>query len=56
MAPRVSPGGKDNSASGLGVDATLIEWMLRLSPEERLQVLQDHVTLVTSLRRGKDTD
>jgi hypothetical protein len=30
--------------------------MLRLSPEQRLQVLQDHVNLVASLRRGQHAD
>jgi hypothetical protein len=34
------------------VDRTLIRWMLRLTPAERLQVLQDHINLVSSLRRG----
>ena len=38
------------------VDTTLIRWMLGLSPSQRLQVLQDHVGLVSQLRRGQATD
>jgi len=34
------------------VDRTLIRWMLSLKPVERLQVLQEHINLVSSLRRG----
>ncbi|MFZ1728762.1 MAG: hypothetical protein WAV84_01425 [Bacteroidota bacterium] len=33
-----------------GVDVTLIRWMLSLSPEERLKVLQDQVNAITRLR------
>ena len=36
-----------------GVDLTLIRWMLSLSPENRLQVLQDAVRSVMSLRNGQ---
>ena len=36
-----------------GVDLTLIRWMLSLSPEHRLQVLQDAVRSVMSLRNGR---
>lgn len=39
-----------------GVDLTLIRWMARLTPTQRLAVLQDHVTLVTALRRAATTD
>jgi hypothetical protein len=35
-----------------GIDVTLIDWMLGLSPEDRLRVLQDHVDLITSARRA----
>ena len=33
-----------------GVDATLIRWMLSLSPEQRLDVLQSSVRSLTDLR------
>jgi hypothetical protein len=39
-----------------GVDVTLIRWMVRLTPTQRLAVLQDHVKLVTALRRAATTD
>jgi hypothetical protein len=38
------------------VDVTLIRWMLRLSPSQRLAVLEDHIKLVTALRRAATTD
>lgn len=34
-----------------GVDLTLIRWMLSLTPEERLQVLQSNVESLLRLRR-----
>ena len=34
------------------VDRTLIRWMLKLSPHERLQVLQAHVDLIAVLCRA----
>ena len=34
-----------------GVDLTLIRWMLSLSLEERLQVLQDNVNSIQMMRR-----
>ena len=36
-----------------GVDGSLILWMLRLSPEERLEVLQGFVDSVEELRRAE---
>jgi hypothetical protein len=36
-----------------GVDLTLIRWMLSLSPEERLQVLQDTVQSLMRLRDAR---
>ena len=33
-----------------GVDLTLIRWMLRKTPEERLQVLQNNVRSILWLR------
>ena len=35
-----------------GVDLTLIRWMLSLTPAERLQVLENNVNDVLSIRRG----
>ena len=39
-----------------GVDVTLIRWMVRLTPTQRLAVLQDYIKLVTALRRAATTD
>ncbi len=39
-----------------GVDLTLIRWMARLTPNQRLAVLQDHIKLVSAYRRGTTTD
>jgi len=36
-----------------GVDMTLIRWMLSLSPEERLQALQNAVTSMMRLQDAK---
>lgn len=33
-----------------GVDLTLIRWMLSLTPAERLQVLEEHVDDIFSIR------
>jgi hypothetical protein len=33
-----------------GVDLTLIRWMLSLTPRQRLEVLQDQVDSLTTLR------
>ena len=38
------------SHSPLGVDLTLIRWMLTLTPGERLQVLQDHADSIYAIR------
>jgi hypothetical protein len=34
-----------------GVDLTLIRWMLSLTPAERLQVLEEHVDDILSIRK-----
>ena len=34
-----------------GVDLTLIDWMLSLTPAERLDVLEDTIAFVTEVRR-----
>ena len=36
--------------SASGVDLTLIDWMLSLTPRQRLDVLQDAVDAITTLR------
>jgi len=43
-------------ATRKGVDLTLIRWMARLTPTQRLAVLQDHVNFVNALRRAAPTD
>jgi hypothetical protein len=35
-----------------GVDLTLIRWMLSLTPAQRLQVLEDHVESLLSIRHA----
>jgi hypothetical protein len=35
---------------------TLIRWMARLTPTQRLAVLQDHVNLVNAVRRVAKRD
>jgi hypothetical protein len=39
-----------------GVDLSLIRWMLSLTPMERLEVLQDFVDGVLTLRDGRVED
>jgi hypothetical protein len=36
-----------------GVDATLIRWMLSMTPTERLQTLQQNVQSIMKLRNAK---
>ncbi|MBI5432440.1 MAG: hypothetical protein HZA52_06400 [Planctomycetes bacterium] len=36
-----------------GVDLTLIRWMLSLTPQQRLQVLQDHVNAIEKSRPSR---
>ncbi|MFN0166094.1 MAG: hypothetical protein ACKV22_06655 [Bryobacteraceae bacterium] len=35
-----------------GVDLTLIRWMLSLTPDERLDVLQDYVNAILAVREA----
>ena len=42
----------DESYSESGVDLTLIRWMLSLTPEERLDVLEEFINTVEEIRRG----
>lgn len=39
-----------------GVDLTLIQWTLSLTPLERLELLQDWVDGLTELRHGRVTE
>ncbi len=36
-----------------GTDLTLIRWMLSLTPEERLKVLQDNISSIYRLKHAK---
>ena len=45
----------DGAFSDDGVDLTLIRWMLRRSPTERLRAAQDLVDTVWALRTGSET-
>ena len=36
-----------------GVDLTLIRWMLRMTPAQRLQVLQNNVRAIVRLRNAR---
>jgi hypothetical protein len=35
-----------------GVDVTLIRWMLSLTPDDRLNVLEEFINTVEEIRRG----
>ena len=48
-------GTEARSPDGNGVDLTLIEWMLSLTPLERLRTLQNAVNSLNRLRRGTGT-
>jgi hypothetical protein len=39
-----------------GVDLTLIRWMLSLTPQERLSVLQAHIDAIRSIRGDDVSD
>jgi len=62
MAKRMD---RSNQASALapgdpepddGVDVTLIQWMLAMTPAERLQTVQDAVRSLEELRAGMPRD
>ncbi len=38
------------------VDETLIDWMLSLTPTERLSVLQDNIRFLSKLKDAKEAD
>jgi hypothetical protein len=48
--PEGEPAGGEATHSPDGVDLTLIRWMLSLTPEERLEVLQANVGSILRLR------
>ena len=50
------PEGHIETHSQDGVDLTLIRWMLSLTPAERLDVLQRHVSSILSIRENRDED
>ena len=52
MDPVRSPDASSESSSG--VDESLIQWMLELSPEERLQAAQDMIDTVWLLREADE--
>jgi len=57
MAKRPERARKRSLRATVGaVDLTLIRWMARLTPTQRLAVLQDHINLVTALRRATTPD
>ena len=48
-----SPDESLTAYSADGVDLTLIRWMLSLTPDERLEVLQSAVRSILELRGGQ---
>ena len=41
---------RESDASDDGVDLSLIRWMLSLTPEDRLEFLQRHVSAILAVR------
>ena len=50
MEPQLQNPEEQPNYSASGVDLTLIRWMLSLTPAERLQMLQDTVDSLFTLR------
>lgn len=48
------PAAGDDPYDDDGVDRSLIRWMLQLTPTQRLEMAQDLVNLVGSVKRGFD--
>ncbi|MEK6777219.1 MAG: hypothetical protein AABY87_10100 [bacterium] len=46
--------GSETAYSEDGVDLTVIRWMLSMTPEERLETLQNHIRSVMRIR-GEET-
>jgi len=53
---REDPVGSDRSDSPDGVDVTLVRWMLSLTLEERLRVLQDHQTAIAEIQAVRERE
>lgn len=47
--------GPSDGVSQSGVDRTLIQWMLSLSPSERIEFVQRHVNAVQELKERSDS-
>jgi hypothetical protein len=48
----IPPDSRDRIRADDGVDATLIRWMLAMTPAQRLDTLQSHVDAVLGIRDG----
>jgi hypothetical protein len=55
-APKLPPDASWPEESPDGVDLTLIQWTLSLTPLERLELLQDWVDGLAELRHGRATE
>jgi hypothetical protein len=53
---REDPARSDAVDSPDGVDLTLIRWMLSLTPEERLRVLQDRQTFLEEVQEVRERE
>ena len=51
MRTKAKPGKRTETNKAVGVDRSLIEWMLDLSPRERLAVLEQNRRMILALRR-----
>ena len=54
--PEAVPDASPPEESPDGVDLTLIQWTLSLTPLQRLELLQDWVDGLAELRRGRVTE
>jgi len=53
---RRGPARSEGIDSPDGVDVTLIRWMLSLTPEERLRVLQERETTLAEIRTVRERE
>jgi len=53
---RRGPARSEGIDSPDGVDVTLIRWMLSLTPEERLRVLQERETALAEIRAVRERE
>jgi hypothetical protein len=49
---KVSPERGNRRRRGTGVDVTLIQWMLSMTPEQRLQTLENTIWSLMRLKHG----